>query len=347
MTVLAAQPGEELAWAAAFRYARVPAGALTAILERVARCDRPRPLRWPRQRSVMQPVRGGAPEGVVETWTAVGTSGIWGVAVDPLDGIARRSVVFIAPDAEPRHGPSRLWTRVARPLAQHGCSSLRADRTGTGDSADPEELGEPNPYAEQTVRDVSAAICHQSAAHGAPVSAAGLCAGAWAVARAAAQVPVDELILINNAAWSADPRAYRRLYQDSPVTAALGGGQELAQAPDSPRARIYRALKTAHRHAALSAPRPLRRIGQRFGVLEDALGLLPPDLRAGRVSVWSMAGDLEALARAGGRRAMRAWRRAGPPVVLRPLTVPDHALLSAAARGDVHRALTRQLGSGS
>lgn len=345
MTVLSAQPGEELAWAAAFRYAHVPTESLAEILAHAAQSERAHSLRWPRERSAAQPVHGGSAVCVKEAWTPVGVSGIWGVTVEPLSGKAQRSVVFTAPDAEPRHGPSRLWTRAARPLAQRGCSSLRADRTGTGDSADPRELTEPNPYTEQTVRDVTATICHQSAAQGAPVSAVGLCAGAWAAARAAAHAPVDELILINNAAWSADPRTYRRLYQDSRITAALGGGQELEQAPDSPRARLYRALKVVHRNVELVAPRPLRRLGQRFGLLEDALGLLPPGLLAGRTSIWSMPGDLEALARAGGRHAMRRWREAGASVTLRPLMVPDHALLSAAARREVQQALIAALGA--
>lgn len=345
MTILPAQPGEELAWAAAFRYSRVPAAALSAILTHVTRCEPTHKMSWLSEPSAVQPVRGGSLDSVLETWTAVaGDSGIWGVTAAPIDKPTMRSAVFTAPDTEPRHGPSRMWTRCARILAGLGCSSLRTDRRGTGDSADPHELAEPNPYTEQTALDVAAAIHHQQTVQPAPVSAVGLCAGAWAAARAAAVVPVEELILINNQAWSSDIRAYRRLYRDSPITAALGGGAQLAQDPASTRARIYRGLKCAHREAQLVAPAALRRLGQRFGVFEDAQGLLPPGLKAEQVSVWSMSGDLESLARAGGRRAMRRWRRHGPPVALRPLAVPDHALLSHAARCEVQAMLARQLG---
>lgn len=353
LRVVAALPGDELAWAAAFRYARVPEASLQVLLEQAVRGDEGWDLRWPRRSTALQPVRGGGEDRVEETWTAVGEHGLWGVLSEPVPTRRRRALVLIAPDAEPRHGPSRLWTRLSRPLALGGCSVLRADRRGTGDNADPRCLTEPNPYTEDTVEDVRSALRFQRDRTDGPLTAAGLCAGAWAVARAVGRagsgsgagvgVGVEELILVNNAAWSPDPGSYRRLYRDSPFTAALGGGQELAEAPHSLRARLHRGLKAVHLRLQIDAPRPLRRVGQRLRVLEDAAGLLPRDLRATRVAVWSSPGDLQALARAGGRSALGRWRRVGPAVELRALTVPDHALLSAAAREEVSRALEARL----
>lgn len=343
LRVLRAQPGDELAWAAAFRYARVPEASVQLMLDEAVRGDDGWEARWPLQSQTVQPVRGGSEDQVLETWTAVGEHGLWGVLSEPAQARPRRAVVLTAPDAEPRHGPSRLWTRISRPLALGGCSVMRADRRGTGDNADPTSLTEPNPYTEDTVTDVEAAIRHQRARVDGPVTVAGLCAGAWAVARAAQNVAVDELIMVNNAAWSPDPLSYRRLYTDSPLTAALGGGEELAQAPGSPRARLYRALKMVHRRVQIDAPGPFRRLGQRLCVLQDATGLLPGGLKAARVSVWSTSGDLESLAKAGGRRALRHWRSSGLSVEVRPLTVADHALLSASGREEVSRALEARL----
>lgn len=148
-------------------------------------------------------VLGSGAQAVRETFCVVGPHRLPGVSTSPDNGRPTRLAVVFTPTAsETRDGPGGLWARLARELASAGVGSLRVDRRGVGLLVDPGEVSPPNPYTDESVADVAAAIRHARSLFEAPTMGVGLCSGGWVMMRAAGRAPLDEIIAINVVTWN-------------------------------------------------------------------------------------------------------------------------------------------------
>ena len=150
----------------------------------------------------------GSGRGVRETFVHVGPHRLVGVLSEPEDGPADPvAVVFTATGSELREGPAAVWADLARRLAEGGVAALRADRGLIGDAVDARLDSATNPYSEQGVADLCAAVDLMTR-RGHEVVAVGLCVGAWLALRAAAQSSIVETVAINTLVWAdSDGRA--------------------------------------------------------------------------------------------------------------------------------------------
>ena len=207
----------------------------------------PRPISWVPQVSALIP-RNSIPP-VQETFVQVGPHRLTGILTEPVhrptDG---RAVLFTATGSELREGPASLWAGLARRLAADGVVSLRCDRRLIGDSVDPGVDTAPNPYTDDAVADVCAAIDYLRRRDN-DVVVVGLCAGAWLALRAAAKADVSHTIAINTLIW-ADSAAQASAAFERSLTWSRTGTALRTPASDSPSKG--RPRKSA-RHALVSA----------------------------------------------------------------------------------------------
>lgn len=123
-----------------------------------------------------------------------------GILTEP-SGSARRGCVLVSAGLMPKAGPYRLYTELARRLAEEGIVSLRFDLGGIGEST-PDAAG--LPLRERTELEVRAAIDQLYAEFELEgVTLAGLCSGAEDSLRSAdLDLRVSRVVMI-------DPFAYR------------------------------------------------------------------------------------------------------------------------------------------
>lgn len=102
--------------------------------------------------------------------------GMVGILAEPTDGPCHAAVLIVAGQPQTRVGAHRMFTELARGLAQRGVASLRFDIGGWGDS-----LGKPLPF-EESGEDIAAAATalHAAVPSGTPLWLWGLCDGASA-----------------------------------------------------------------------------------------------------------------------------------------------------------------------
>lgn len=124
-----------------------------------------------------------------------------GIVTEPSRGNARRGCVLVNAGLTPKAGPFRIYTELARRLADEGVVTLRFDLGGIGESA---ADGAAMPLRDRTEIEVRAAldhVCTRFAFEG--VTLAGLCSGAEDALRSAdLDARVTEVVMI-------DPFAYR------------------------------------------------------------------------------------------------------------------------------------------
>jgi len=133
---------------------------------------------------------------VEEEVVELGRLGFVGILTKPPSGVSRGTVVWLNSGSEHHVGPGRAWVEYARTLALSGCSSLRVDFSGWGESPD---LGHApgRPYDQHGVGEVGEIVnALRDSGHGAIVLA-GLCAGAWIALRAALDVDVEGVLALN------------------------------------------------------------------------------------------------------------------------------------------------------
>jgi pimeloyl-ACP methyl ester carboxylesterase len=123
------------------------------------------------------------------------------IVTTPVSG-GRRACVLVNAGVVPKHGPFRLYTELARRLADHDYTTVRFDLGGLGDStAD----GSHAPLAARTLGEIAAAVDHVCATPRVPgaVVIGGLCSGAEDAFRyAEIDARVTSVVLV-------DPFAYR------------------------------------------------------------------------------------------------------------------------------------------
>jgi hypothetical protein len=139
---------------------------------------------------------------MIETCTRFGPDErLAGIVTQPDAGIARRGCVLVSAGLIPKSGPYRLYTELARRLAEDGVVTLRFDLGGLGDSV---STHPGLPLRERTELDVRAALAHLNEHFSlAEVTLGGLCSGAEDSLRGAHVNPsVTGVVMI-------DPFAYR------------------------------------------------------------------------------------------------------------------------------------------
>ena len=75
-------------------------------------------------------------ETVEEEVVELGRLGLVGILTRPPSGVSRGTVVWLNSGSEHHVGPGRAWVEYARTLALSGCTSLRVDFSGWGESPD-------------------------------------------------------------------------------------------------------------------------------------------------------------------------------------------------------------------
>ena len=184
----------------------VPVEALERIVEWVARLlpDARQEL-TPETRDEAVVARTSDGCAIRERFVRLGESGLFGIMTE-IDG-ARDTSMILTNYASPafRIGPARLWVDLARAWAAGGVSVLRFDDAGTGDSPGGDDAAVPGAYSAAAVRDVVTAVQTVRAAGAREVGLTGFCSAAWACLRAATQVHVESVILLNPAVWDVRP----------------------------------------------------------------------------------------------------------------------------------------------
>ena len=126
----------------------------------------------------------------------LGRLGLVGILTRPPSGVSRGTVVWLNSGSEHHVGPGRAWVEYARTLALSGCTSLRVDFSGWGESPD---LGHApgRPYDQHGLAEVGEIVDALRASGQSAIVLAGLCAGAWIALRAALDVDVEGVLALN------------------------------------------------------------------------------------------------------------------------------------------------------
>lgn len=299
------------------------------------------------------------------------TLGSLPAVVTTCPGVPMRvGATFTAMGSEIKAGPGRLWAQAARELAPRGVVSVRADRSCIGDDTGPAQRGEPRPYTDACVADVTAPATYLRR-HGLGVVGVGVCAGAWSLLRAACGGVFDEVIAVNPVHWNPDEsafdEAFYRHYHGGDVPGmsgstlsaddgvstvdgtSTGGDDDQAGMSRSPRALAQRLLQvvetrrpgtrrqlrsvTERASKELAIRHPRVRSAMRPEVPLDLVPmLLSPLRRPLRVTLLFGAEEYRIFCGKGGLRAAAAARRRGVDVAVSHDPVVDHSLFSRAGR---------------
>lgn len=205
-------------------FATVPYGAIDEVLNVLPRHHAERISEWCGNTKVTVAVNGET--SVVEEFVTVGPHGLWGIVTTAINVPARAGLALTAMGAELRSGPGDLWAAAARQLASEGVVTLRCDRRLLGDALDVEVPTEARPYTDDSVDDVIAQVQVLRGSTPGPVTAVGVCAGAWVFLRATESVQLDNLLVVNPMHWNPDSSVYdetfyRSFFQTDPDFLAM------------------------------------------------------------------------------------------------------------------------------
>ncbi|MTB72653.1 hypothetical protein GGG17_11875 [Arsenicicoccus sp. MKL-02] len=321
----------DLLYSAHPRFAAVPHAAISDIIGQLPRAET-QPVPRPTARLCATFNVGGVE--IVERFVQVGPHALHGVLTEPTSGSVA-SVVFTAAGAESAEGPSGLWVTIAREQGAHGVMGIRAERRGLGVHLDPDQPREPNPYCEEAVEDVEAAVAFITERAGVLPTAIGLCVGAWLFLRASSRVQLRRIVALDNLMWQPDPRLAVRYMEGPWLKRFFGTVDEVPGDEPAPRRRRDRAkgaLKRVRDVAKGNVPLPLRTLLARQALMEDADSVfrgvpidLPVELHFGDIGERHF---LEVEGKAAGRR----WERQGRPVLRHYWHDMDHSALGETSR---------------
>lgn len=295
-----------------------------------------------------------------ESMVLVGPSRAPGILVAPL-GEPSRAVLFIAPASEPKDGPTGLWAKAARALAENGVTSLRADRQGAGELMDETSPSEPQPYTDLAVQEVVEQIEWLQSHTGLRVSGVGICSSSWLLLRAGARQPLDHLLSFNNSAWAPSAERYRRLFQDSLVKrmvlmGASGLPDETSAPEDSsapkpsllplPRSRtdVIRKLKATRGLLHSVVPPSVRRLAGTSGRVHSPHSLLAALPSSTQVHLYFSSADMGAFDALHGPSMADRLRSKGRKIQIQHATSLDHSLLTESGRQWALAEILRVLG---
>ena len=145
-----------------------------------------------------------------QTLVSIGADRLPGIFTEPVDVPRGTIAALLVPFGSDPKGTDRIPRATSVRLAAWGVSTLRADRHGIGDAADPQDVEEGRTLTERAYTDVAQFATWLAERTGNPILGIGMCSGAWLIARAATLVPFERLIMVNNQAWSTKRRFYER-----------------------------------------------------------------------------------------------------------------------------------------
>lgn len=322
-------------------FAHVPLAAIDEIVAELPVGD-PAPLPdWEPTTTVTMTSTDAAGRSVeiTESLVEVGPGRLAAIRTQSCAASGRAAVLFTAMGAEVKAGPGSFWTRAARELAADGVVSLRADRGGIGDDADPDLAPEPRPYTRQAVDDVARAVAALTDT-GLPIIGVGVCAGAWALLGAtdpAHDAPLREVLGVNVVHWHPDPAVFTEAFyahyhgQESVQRAEREDDTDETPAPATMRERLTALRSAAKTELAIRFPR------LRSALRHDVpLDLAEPLLRQvpRRVGLTLLYGthDHRIFVGKGGRRSLTRARRRGLLVRVVNDARVDHSLFAQAGQ---------------
>jgi pimeloyl-ACP methyl ester carboxylesterase len=244
-------------------------------------------------------------------------------------------------------GPHRLYVRRAREAASFGCTSLRFDFEGIGDSILATPGVENEPYPDWALDNLEAAVAHVRSLGCSEVILLGICSGAQTAFQAAHErpdLPIERLVLINpwyfyrTKGTTYDPGSHH--YQD---VAAYGRSMRDA----SRWKRLLRGevdLRRIARIAGTHAARKAKAVAAEVHELFSPSGgtRLSRDLRAvlangRRISMYEAEGEPAGAAlHTEARRALWSAKRSGA-MTLERIEGADHTFSRRAQREDLVR----------
>lgn len=333
----------------------VPDSALAAIVEWIHAHSLARPALRPNPATPAEQLPMGA---VQETLCRFGAERhLFGVLSEPASPqTGRPAVIMLNAGSIHRVGPSRLYVRLARELAQDGITSLRLDHEGIGDSVLRKPGVENEPYAESAYDDLAAALALLKEHGYRRFVVMGLCSGAHTAFHAARQFEgeaIELAVLINpwyfywKAGMVSDPNCahfenmvliQKSMGDSSRWKRLLRGEIDFARVKNKARTLAIHMGKKARAMAA-----EMREI-----VVPSAGTPLSRDLRTifghGR-TVWLYESDGEPAGAVAQVEARRTYRRAIKEgrLVHERIAGGDHTFTQSAARAEVIRRLRESL----
>ena len=281
---------------------------------------------------------------------------LFGVLSEPAQKTGRTAVIMLNAGSIHRVGPSRLYVRIARELAEDGIASLRLDHEGIGDSVLRKPGVENEPYAESAMDDLRAAMELLRERGYRRFVLLGLCSGAHTAFHACRQLDdegIDLGVLINpwyfywQAGMVSDPNCdhfeqvalmQKSMNKPDRWKRLLRGEIGLSRVKDAARTMAAHSAKKARALFAEAAEIVMPSAGTR----------LSKDLRTifgrGR-SLWLYESDAEpagAVAMTEARRTYRRGLREGRLVHER-IAGGDHTFSQSGPRADVIRRLRESL----
>ena len=281
---------------------------------------------------------------------------LFGVLSQPAAGTDRPAVIMLNAGSIHHVGPSRLYVRLARELAQDGIASLRLDHEGLGDSVLRADGVENEPYAASAMDDLRAAIALLQEHGHRRFILLGLCSGAHTAFHACREFDGDGIalaVLINpwyfywQAGMISDPNCdhFEQVVTMQKSMRSPGRWKRLLRG-EIGLGRVKDAARTMAAHAARKARALLSEAAEI--VVPSAGTRLSQDLRSifarGR-TLWLYESDGEpagAVAMTEARRTCKRALREGRLVHQR-IAGGDHTFSQSAARAEVIRRLRHAL----
>lgn len=184
--------------------------------------------------------------------TTVGHGERPAILTEPVERAAKApGLALISPGSDVMETASGLWLHTALLASGRGAVCLLAERTDTGELVDATLTRNSNPYARHTVVEVRELVTRLADLTGGPLTAAGICLGAWGLVAAAPELPpaVTERLtmhVVNNVAWQREPwRYWRQGLRSGPLAPRLPG--EEAPAPEAAPEQATPAQPSARR----------------------------------------------------------------------------------------------------
>lgn len=272
---------------------------------------------------------------------------LFGVLTRPAAGPSTRAILMLNAGSIHHVGPHRLYVRLAREAAQLGCTSLRFDFEGLGDSILRSPGVENEPYPDWALDNLQAAVAYVRSLGCTEVILLGVCSGAQTAFQAGyelPELPIDRLVLINP--WyfyrtkgaTYDPASHH--YQDV-------AAYERSMKDANRWKRLLRGevdLKRVARIARTHAARKLKATAAGLHELLSPNGgtRLSRDLRrllatGRRITMYEAEGEPAGAALdTEAKRAVRKARRAGAMTIER-IAGADHTFSRYAAREELVR----------
>ncbi|GED00001.1 hypothetical protein KVA01_21550 [Kocuria varians] len=144
---------------------------------------------------------------------------------------------LVSPGSDTMEAAGGLWLTTALFASAQGAVCVLAERTDTGELVRSDLVRNPNPYDRRTVVECRELVEHVASLTDGPLTASGICLGAWGLMAAAHELPADvtrrlTLHVVNNVAWQKAPwRYWRQGITSGPLAPRVPGEEPTAPAP--------------------------------------------------------------------------------------------------------------------